>query len=198
MFALTLTLAQTTAQVRRARELCRELPSLFADTVELMRRSRRLCLTFPRMSGGSDLDAASIVEIIGRTPMCLDCLSKKTGIPADRATEALEGIRSYLHVKTEERGCEGCLQVTTVYGLADGAAATPAAPSAPIRQTEAIWAFLESRRGQMLCTQCIVAALRTMKRIDRAILAAEGRGARRQYGNCAACGRERLLCGLMR
>jgi hypothetical protein len=63
---------------------------------------------------------------------------------------------------------------------------------------EAIWRFLESRRGEMFCTQCIANALLATKRIDRAVLGAEGRGAKRRHGPCAGCGKERLLCGLVR
>jgi hypothetical protein len=75
---------------------------------------------------------------------------------------------------------------------------SPRPRPALVTQGEAVWQFLESRRGEMFCTQCIAGALFATKRIDRVILGAEGRGARRQYGPCAACGKERLLCGLTR
>jgi hypothetical protein len=67
-----------------------------------------------------------------------------------------------------------------------------------ITRNEAIWRFLEAHRGDMFCTQCIAAALFATKRIDRAILGAEGRGALRRYGTCVKCGKDRLLCGLAR
>jgi hypothetical protein len=47
---------------------------------------------------------------------------------------------------------------------------------------DAIWRFLESRRGEMFCTRCIIVALALVNRIDRDLLKAEGRGARRSYG----------------
>jgi len=67
---------------------------------------------------------------------------------------------------------------------------------AVLTRNEAIWRFLDAHRGAMFCTQCIAIALCASKRIDRAILGAEGRGALRRYGTCVQCGKERLLCGL--
>jgi hypothetical protein len=126
--------------------------------------------------------------------MCLDCLSRKAGIVPARAAAAVERVRAFLQVTVKNGRCEGCLNITMVYGLTDGISAA----SVPVRQNDVIWAFLEAHRGKMHCTQCIANALASTRRIDRAILAAEGRGARRQYGSCAVCGRERLLCGLTR
>jgi hypothetical protein len=49
----------------------------------------------------------------------------------------------------------------------------------------------------MFCTRCIVVALAFVNQIDRDLLKAEGRGARRSYGRpCSVCGKARLLCGL--
>lgn len=62
--------------------------------------------------------------------------------------------------------------------------------------TEALWRFLESRRGQAFCAHCLSGALNTGRRIDRAIMGAEGRGASRRYGPCVMCGKDRLVCGL--
>jgi hypothetical protein len=194
MPALLSTLARTNPHVTRSRDLCDELSGLCDASASLIRRSRGLCLAYPRMAGGSDPDSPSIVEVIGQTPMCLDCLSRRIGIVPARAVEAVERVRAFLQVTVKNGRCEGCLHVTTVYGLTDAA---PAAPT-PARQNDVVWAFLERHRGTMHCTQCIANALTATRRIDRAILAAEGRGARRQYGNCTVCGKERLLCGLMR
>jgi hypothetical protein len=41
---------------------------------------------------------------------------------------------------------------------------------------EALWRFLDSHRGKMFCTRCIAVALVTDNRIDRIVIAAEGRG----------------------
>jgi hypothetical protein len=93
--------------------------------------------------------------------------------------------------------------MATTYRIPDKASQTDGGPARPqprqapaLTQNAALWQFLESRRGKMFCTQCIATALFATKRIDRAVLGAEGRGARRQYGTCASCGKERLLCGL--
>lgn len=61
---------------------------------------------------------------------------------------------------------------------------------------EAVWQFLDGQRGQMFCAQCIGKAVLAVKRIDHAIMRAEGRGAIRRYGPCVTCGKDRLLCGL--
>jgi hypothetical protein len=165
-------------------------------------RSAELCTVFRRIAGGSDLGSLLIVEIIAASSVCLECLAKKTGIAISRASDAMERIRVIMAVTVESGCCEACLQVMTVYRLSEnGTSAAPAQPQTsppPMTQHEAIWRFLESRRGEMFCTQCIANALLATKRIDRAILGAEGRGAKRQHGRCAACGKERLLCGLAR
>ena len=61
---------------------------------------------------------------------------------------------------------------------------------------EAVWRFLDGQRGQMFCSQCIGKAALADKRIDSALMSAEGRGAIRRYGTCVTCGKDRLLCGL--
>jgi hypothetical protein len=158
--------------------------------------------------GGSDPDSPLIVELIAKASMCLPCAASKMGISETRAAEAIERIRSFMVVTVETARCAGCLCVTTTYRVADERApanvvapptAPPTTPTAlPATPTlnEALWRFLAERRGKMFCTQCIANALFATKRIDRAMLGAEGRGARRQYGTCASCGKERLLCGL--
>jgi hypothetical protein len=72
----------------------------------------------------------------------------------------------------------------------------PESPGATPSIAEALWRFLERRRGEMFCAQCLTAAVATTGRLDRALLGAEGRGARRRHGRCSACGKDRLLCGL--
>ena len=121
-----------------------------------------------------------------------------------RAAKSTTALRILVDIASGQ--CEGCLEVKTTYrisdhaarGNGDGEATRSPVRSATITQSEALWEFLTSRRGQMFCTQCIATALFATKRVDRAVLGAEGRGARRQYGTCASCGKERLLCGLMR
>jgi hypothetical protein len=125
-------------------------------------------------------------------------VARKIGVPDARAAEAIERIGTFMVVQTKNGPCEGCMQMATTYRIPDKAsqAARPQPRPGARNQNDALWHFLESHRGQMFCTQCIATALLATKRIDRAVLGAEGRGARRQYGTCASCGKERLLCGL--
>ena len=158
--------------------------------------------------GGSDPDSPLIVELIANASMCLPCVAGKMGISEIRAAEAIERTRSFMVVTIDTARCAGCLCVTTTYRVAgEIAAANASAPATALPATpatlpatptlnEALWRFLTDRRGKMFCTQCLANALFATKRIDRAMLGAEGRGARRQYGTCASCGKERLLCGL--
>jgi hypothetical protein len=152
--------------------------------------------------GSGDVDAPVIVETIARVPMCLECIAKKTGITEERAREGLERIRSFMVVEVSSGPCGGCLTLAMTYRIPndpsrkDGAVATRPGHSVTVTQSAALWQFLTSHRGKMFCTQCIADALSATKRIDRAVIGAEGRGARRKYGVCASCGKERLLCGL--
>jgi hypothetical protein len=190
--------------IARSQELSDVVRSILATSRALMARSAELCTFFRRISGSSDLEAPLLAEIIAMSPMCLDCLATKTDIPSDRVGEAMARIRGFMAVIVETGRCEACRQITTIHRLGErtapgGAVAdrrqTPAPP--PMTHNQAIWRFLESRRGEMFCTRCIANALLATRRIDRAILGAEGRGARRVHGPCAGCGRGRLLCGLV-
>ncbi|HMH53709.1 MAG TPA: hypothetical protein VK548_25980 [Candidatus Acidoferrum sp.] len=179
---------------------------LVAESRRLIAQAARLCRMALPIRGSSDLDSPFIVEIIVQTPLCLDCVSKKTGISEDRARESMLRIGSFMVVDVASGPCGGCLDVKTTYrisdqaprGNGDGAGTRPPARPAVVTQSAALWEFLASHRGQMFCTQCIATALFATKRVDRAVLGAEGRGARRQYGTCSSCGKERLLCGLTR
>jgi hypothetical protein len=179
------------------------LEALKAESRRLIARSARLCGRARRIRGGSgDVDAPFIVETISRVPMCLECVARKNGITEERAQESLQRIRSFMVVDVSSGPCGGCLRLAMIYRIANGASGPDGAvatrPDRPVTVTqgEALWRFLTSHRGEMFCTQCIANALFATKRIDRAVIGAEGRGARRQYGVCASCRKERLLCGL--
>jgi hypothetical protein len=207
---LTLAFADSEGVITRTARSTATLKALCAESRWLIAQSARLCRMALPIRGGSDVDSPFIVELIARTPMCLDCVAKKTGIPEARARESMLRIGSFMVVDIASGPCEGCLEVKTTYrisdqaargngnGNGDGAATRSPARPATSTQSEALWEFLTNRRGKMFCTQCIAKALFATKRVDRAVLGAEGRGARRQYGTCASCGKERLLCGLTR
>jgi hypothetical protein len=61
---------------------------------------------------------------------------------------------------------------------------------------DAIWFYLESRRGEAFCSVCLANVLGISRRLDRTLIAVEGRGAWRHYGPCPTCGKDRLLTGL--
>lgn len=176
-----------------------DLETLLARSRTLVAQSVRLCRAGRRIRGGSESDSPFIIEIISKASMCLPCVASKTGISPTRIAEVIERIRSFIVVENGTGRCAGCLQVTSTYRVPDHTA-PDALERRPIPSTlnAALWRFLEDHRDQMFCTQCIANALFATKRIDRAVLGAEGRGARRQYGACASCGKERLLCGLVR
>jgi hypothetical protein len=176
-----------------------DLRTVVVESRRLIAQSAKLCGRARRICGGSDLDSPFVVELIAKAPMCLPCVARKTGISESRVADAVERTREFMVVEVARTRCEGCLQPTTTYRISDnGGGATTAAPPRPTLTSlsDALWGFLESHRGKMYCTQCIANSLFATKRIDRAILGAEGRGARRHYGPCASCSKERLLCGL--
>lgn len=186
--------------IARAAQSVAALQSLGAESRRLIVQSAKLCGMARRIRGGSDLDSPFIVEIIAKASMCLPCVAGKTGIAPVRIAEAIERIRAFMVVQEAAARCAGCLQVTTTYQIPDHDNGSGAPPARPVqtRLNDALWRFLEDHRAQMFCTQCIANALFATRRIDRAVLGAEGRGARRRYGTCVSCGKERLLCGLAR
>ena len=202
----TTVLTDSEGLIARAAKSTATLRVLVAESRRLIAQAARLCRIALPIRGSSDLDSPFIVEIIVRSPLCLDCVSKKTGISEDRARESMLRIESFMVVDVASGQCEGCLEVKTTYrisnqaarGNGNGAATRSPARPATVTQSQALWEFLTSHRGQMFCTQCIATALFATKRVDRAVLGAEGRGARRQYGTCSSCSKERLLCGLTR
>ena len=195
-------LADSDGLLTRAARTAETLRTLVVDSRRLVAQSARLCRMALPIRGGSDLDSPFIVDVIVRIPMCVECVARKTGIPEDRARESLQRIGTFMVVDIASGQCGGCLQTKTVYRISDrevhGNGHETRPRPAVVTQSEALWEFLTSHRGRMFCTQCIATALFATKRIDRAVLGAEGRGARRHYGTCAACGKERLLCGLIR
>jgi hypothetical protein len=140
---------------------------------------------------------APIVALIVQSPLCLECLEDKTGIPVADGEDVIQRIRSAVDVTVTTGLCNGCLRTTTTYFV--GAPPRPRlARSMPVGLTlrRALWEYLTEHRGEMYCTACLAASLGATSRLDRAVFAAEGRGARRLYGRCPSCDKERLLCGL--
>jgi hypothetical protein len=164
-------------------------------------RDRRLSSPYPllrRISGGSDV--ALVTLAISGASLCLACLAKKTGIPAAQVEAALTTIATTLRFAAAPGRCGSCHEARTIFRLdRDGSEPRTIGDGAsPARSgTDRLWRYLAGIRGQMLCTRCLSLALGAVGRIDRAVMGVEGRGATRQYAPCSACGKERLVCGLV-
>jgi CRP-like cAMP-binding protein len=152
---------------------------------------------FPRSYGASPIrggsDAELIAGVLSDAPLCPICIAKIVGVPSQQIEAALATISTALKLKVQSGPCSSCLeQKAATYALAT----TAKPPRRPVDKAEALWRFLEQRRGNMFCTPCLSTALGSHGRLDRAVISAEGRSARRVYGVCAMCGQPRLVCGL--
>src|SRR5262249_11454080 len=150
--------------------------------------------------GGSD--AGLIAEMIVNAKLCLPCIARKTGVPVAEANATLTKIAASLRLRVGPHRCDSCLHEKTTFSVTrDGGSSVEASdgqPGAAAIQTPeaALWQFLSLHRGQAFCAACLAAALGVTGRIDRAIMGAEGRGARRHHGPCGSCGKDRLTTGL--
>jgi hypothetical protein len=152
-----------------------------------------------RISGASD--AALVTGVLRDAPLCLPCIARKTGVPAPEAESLLFVIAGAVQIIRAAASCVACLDVTTTVrigpGPGDGRSSSVAeCETGSLRVQDALWRFLESHRGKMFCTACLQAALGARGRLDRAVMSAEGRGARRAHTPCSSCGKDRLTCGL--
>jgi hypothetical protein len=193
----------TPSLLMRAATLHAELARACAVSRRLIERGhhRRLSSSYPRLraiSGGSD--AGLIAVVITGAALCLDCITKKTGVPAPEADALLVKIAATLKLVSLPGRCDSCLDQRTTFRLdrtVDGVAGAPMAPTRlPTDAASTVWRYLGDHRGQMFCTQCLTRALGVAGRLDRAVIAAEGRGAVRRYSGCTTCGKERLVTGL--
>jgi len=165
-------------------------------------RQRRLSSTYGRLrpiGGGSD--AGDVALAITDASLCLPCIAKKTGVPEHETEALLMSIATTLKLVAIPGHCDGCLDRGTTFHLnrttGNGMpGATAAAPVPGMSPGAAVWRYLEEHRGQMFCTQCLGRALGMTRRLDRAVITAEGRGARRRYSACQICRKDRLVCGL--
>ena len=145
---------------------------------------------FP-IRGGSD--AELLGGVLSGAPLCPSCITKIAGVPSQQVEAILATVATALKLEVRPAHCSSCLEEKAVtYALTT----TAEPPTRPVDSPEALWRFLEQRRGSMFCTPCLSTALESHGRLDRAVMAAEGRGARRVYGVCAMCGRSRLVCGM--
>lgn len=152
------------------------------------------------IAGGADSDTRLIIEVLANGGACLECLARKTGVPAPQVTDALQQLEAIVVITAKTARCDGCLRLTQTYRISDQT--TPVRPHAvstrprPADLAHVLWRFLTEHRGEMFCTLCLTLALGGTRRLDRVLLTTEGRGARRSHGRCSTCGKDRLLCGL--
>jgi hypothetical protein len=134
--------------------------------------------------------AALVTALILDRPLCEPGLASKSRLSPAALEETLTNVRTALKLHETEGRCRDCGETTRVLSLE-----RPAQMPSP--RDHALWEYLERHHGEMFCTGCLAHALGMTKRIDRSVIVAEGRGARRYHGPCATCGKPRLLCGLV-
>jgi hypothetical protein len=148
----------------------------------------------PIGGGASDPDdTALIVNAITDAALCLGCITKRLGVPATEAQRVLGVIRRTVRL-TQRGQCSACLEHTAAFTL-DGQDGDHSRGVPPPRNG-IILQFLEQRRGQAFCSQCIAATLFVGKPVDYALRQLEGLGPRREHGVCSTCGKPRLVIGL--
>ena len=62
--------------------------------------------------------AALITALIVDRPLCLSCIADKSGVTAERVSEALRAIGSALALTSRTDRCSACDSTTTTYAIA--------------------------------------------------------------------------------
>lgn len=163
---------------------------------EELRRTHRLP-RLGRIAGGSDgaSDSALIMNAISAAALCLACLAQKSGLSPARAEAGLKLISETFLIRHHHR-CAGCFEGSPSFTFI-GRLGVRSVPGGP-KRNQIILAFLERRRGERFCAECISGTLFARKSVDNSLRQLEGLGARRRHGICSMCGRPRLVSGLDR
>ena len=177
-------------------ELTRVVERLRDLVWQARERRRGTGPTLRPIGGGSD--AAFLTAILASATLCGDCIARKAGLPPSRIPALLTVIGRTLRVTVAAGRCDACLEQKTITSLDTPVDPTAPPPAPPRTASHELWRFLEAHPGEMFCTQCLTRELGGTARFDRAVIAAEGRGATRRQGACASCGKRRLVCGLPR
>jgi len=179
-----------------------------ADLAAVIERSRDLCWwghqlcvgVDPRrrtIRGASTDDAVLLVTMITGMSSCLECISKRSGVPVSRVDALLTTISGNIALVVEARRCEACLETKRTYRLAtDGSNPNGEAAARPNGTRHAIRRFLGQHPGTAFCMDCISATLFPGKNIDVAMRLLEGNGVQRRNGRCSTCGKMRLVAGV--
>ena len=133
-------------------------------------------------------DAALIAAAITDAALCAACIARKSGVPQLRVEAVLAVIGESIQLVRQMKSCAGCLSITQVFCLPNGAAK---------RGTRGeILSFLQQRPGAALCADCIASHVFGPKNIDVAMRQLEGHGIHRRYARCSACGKLRLVASV--
>jgi hypothetical protein len=104
----------------RSAVLRRELADVIGHSRALLAagRERRLTSTYERLRpirGGSD--AALIAALIADARLCLPCIARKTGVPAEQADGLLTTFAKTLRLKRGPNRCDACLRRRTTFSV---------------------------------------------------------------------------------
>ena len=62
-------------------------------------------------------DLGLITTVIAGAALCVDCIARRTGIPAADVSGALPTIGSAFQVAAVQRRCSACLETKAIYSL---------------------------------------------------------------------------------
>jgi len=180
--------AALAAVIERSRDLCWWGHQLCAG-LDPRRRAIR---------GASTDDAGLLVTMITGVSCCLQCISKRSGMPEGRVDALLTTIGGNIALVVETRRCDACLETKRTYRLAvDGSHPNGDATTRPNGTRHSIRRFLGEHPGSAFCTDCITAGLFPGKNIDVAMRLLEGNGVHRRNGRCSSCGKMRLVASVL-
>ncbi len=179
--------ANLAAVIERSRDLCWWAQQLCLG-VDPHRRTIR---------GAATEEAGLLVTMITGVSVCLECISKRSGIPVPRVDALLTTIIGNITLVVKTRRCDACLATKRTYCLAtDGSNPNGEAATRPNGTQHAIRYFLGQHPGTAFCTECITARLFPGKNIDVAMRLLEGDGVHRRSGRCSTCGKMRLVASV--
>src|SRR5262245_19424934 len=112
--------AGAAALIARAEKLCADLTTVCAQSRALLNRSRVLLLSPPPISGGSSGDFGLIATLTDCAPLCLDCIVRRTGIPALQVERALMMIPRAVRLAIAIRACAACRTMDVTFSVTTG------------------------------------------------------------------------------
>ena len=112
----------TVALIARAATLHRDLTATWATSTTLINagRCRRRRSHDPRdrpIRGGSGSDALLITPLIADARLCVACIAKKSGVPANQIDSLLRTIARTLRLSIGPHRCDPCLQHKTTFSV---------------------------------------------------------------------------------